>query len=161
MTHGVQIWVLRLLRVGFAGLLLVAAWPKLADPTAFSRAVDAYRLLPPLGVYLTALLLPWLEWVVALALIGLPRLRLGAWAVAILLFAVFTAALASAALRGLDIQCGCFGGNSLVRWPDVAVRAVLLGVAAVGAALELRHAAGLARPSHPSSESSAAGCGPS
>lgn len=101
-------------RVILAALFAVAAIPKLLDPAAFVTAVGHYRLLPPAATYATGLLLPWLELLVALALLIPNRLRSGAWLLACTLCLAFALAHTSAWLRGLDITCGCFGGESTV-----------------------------------------------
>lgn len=135
-------WCLMALRLGFAALFASAALPKLADPAAFARDLEAYRLLPPLGVYLTALSLPWLELLVAAVLLFLPRFRLGAWAISVVLLAVFVVALGSAASRGLDIHCGCFGGKEPVGTMVVIIRALLLALTSLALLLEQRAATG-------------------
>src|SRR4029077_20250755 len=61
--------------------------------------------------YLAAAL-PATELVLGMCLIVAPRAwRRAAVAGALLLFAAFTVAVASAYLRGINIACGCFGGG--------------------------------------------------
>jgi uncharacterized membrane protein YphA (DoxX/SURF4 family) len=132
-TRKSLVWALRF---GFAALFLFAAVPKLLDPATFARGVEGYRLLPQRGVYAVALALPWLEAFVGLALLGVPWLRRGAWALATLMLAVFAVALGSAAARGLDLRCGCFGGGEPVGAGDAVLRALLTALALVGFRLE-------------------------
>jgi putative oxidoreductase len=134
-----------LLRIGLGAVFLYAGALKAGDPRAFAEAVAAYRLLPPQGNLIAASVLPWIEILAGLLLIIGIRAR-GAAAVTIILNVVFVAALASAAFRGLDIDCGCFRkgtGSS----PGVAIlRDLLLLAAAVavvrGAGIRPRPCAG-------------------
>lgn len=121
-------------RVLMAGLLFIAATPKLLDPASFALSVANYRLTSPLGNYVVALWLPWLECVVALALmISSSLARRGAWLLAIGLSGIFLIAVVSAWARGLDIACGCFGGAEKITLRDVLLRLALLA-GTIGAA---------------------------
>ena len=121
-------------RVLIAALLFIAATPKLLDPASFALAVANYRLTSPLGNYAIAMWLPWLECVVALALlVSPPMARRGAWLLGIGLSGIFLIAVASAWARGLDIACGCFGGAERITHRDVLLRLALLA-GTIGAA---------------------------
>jgi putative oxidoreductase len=116
-----------LVRLGLAGLFVVAGALKLGDPEAFAQEIANYQLLPALAPYL-AIALPPVEIVAGLALaVGpAPWRRAGALLLA-LLSALFTVAVAAAAARGLDITCGCFGqGSGPVSWMSVARNVTLL-----------------------------------
>ncbi len=90
-----------------------AALSKISDPAATVRAVRAYRLLPESLVAPVAHALPAFELALAvLLLIGLATRLVGILSTVTL--AVFIAAVASAGLRGLRIDCGCFGGGGTV-----------------------------------------------
>ena len=104
-----------------------AAGPKLYAPDAFIVAIGNYRMVPPLGGYLVGIYLPWLELIVALALVGPRRFRGGAWLLAVTLCVIFVVAQTSAWLRGLDITCGCFGDTDKIGVKSVALRVGLLG----------------------------------
>jgi uncharacterized membrane protein YphA (DoxX/SURF4 family) len=96
------------------GVVWVAAGVvKLPDPAAALRAVRAYRLLPEVLVAPVAFGLPVVEIGIGLALLAGVAVRLAAVSSAVLL-AVFTAAVVSAWLRGLHIDCGCFGNGGEV-----------------------------------------------
>lgn len=114
-----------------AAVFLAAAAPKLADPDAFAVAVARYRLLPDTWISLAAIWIPPLEVVAAVALL-LPRWRRAGAGLLALLLAGFTAAMLSAAARGLEIGCGCFrltaGADPIGPW-SFARNAVLLGLA--------------------------------
>jgi uncharacterized membrane protein YphA (DoxX/SURF4 family) len=122
-----------LVRVGCGVIFLYASWGKILDPAGFARMVQNYQLLAPALVHPVAVVLPWVEAVCGLSLVS------GAWAggglaVFSALMAAFAAALALNAVRGIDVECGCFsvaaGAGSgqvveaLVR--DVVILAVAL-----------------------------------
>jgi uncharacterized membrane protein YphA (DoxX/SURF4 family) len=69
--------------------------------------VGNYHLLPETAERVLALALPVLELIVGACLI-LGVLDAGASLLVLGLMIVFTAAVASAVARGLDISCGCF-----------------------------------------------------
>jgi len=73
-----------LFRIFLGITLLYASYDKILHPEAFAEAVANYRLLP-LGLFIRSSAL-----------------------VASLLFLVFSIALSSAVVRGVNIDCGCF-----------------------------------------------------
>ncbi len=85
-----------------------AALAKLGDLHGFADQVHNFRMVPIVAENIVALSLPWIELVAALALILNIRARSGAVVVTGLV-AVFTVAIIVALMRGLDIECGCFG----------------------------------------------------
>lgn len=100
-------------RLGLAAVWLLSGIPKALDPDRTYVAVRAYDVLPRLGVELVAGILPWLE--IALAVLLL--LGLGTRAVAVAsagLLLAFMAGVTQAWVRGLSIDCGCFGGGGQV-----------------------------------------------
>lgn len=100
-------WIARLI-VG--GAFVYAGALKSANPARFADGIEAYRLLPYFGSALLAVYLPWLEMICGAGLI-LGWLRNGAALILMVLTALFALAAASAWVRGLDISCGCFGGQ--------------------------------------------------
>ena len=96
------------IRVGLAALLLAAAWHKLRDFPGFSKAVAAYRLVPPSCTGLAAALLVGVE--SALSLFLLLHFRPAIGLAATLLFFTYALAIAINLRRGrADIDCGCVG----------------------------------------------------
>lgn len=106
----VREWFGLVARLVTGGVWIVAGALKLPDPYESVRAVRAYDLLPESIVPTVGHLLPVLEVVVGLALV-LGLLTRGAAAVSALLFLAFIIGIASAWARGLQIDCGCFGGG--------------------------------------------------
>lgn len=116
------------LRVGLGALFLWAAASKLPDMAAFAEVVANYRLLPAALAPAVAAAVVGVE-AVAGALLVVGRLERAAAAVAAGLLAVFTAALGQALVRGIDLRCGCFGGEEPAGWLGVLRDVALVGVA--------------------------------
>jgi uncharacterized membrane protein YphA (DoxX/SURF4 family) len=106
----VKDWVGLLLRLVTGGVWIAAGALKLGDPAGSVRAVRAYELLPEAVVPTVGYLLPVVEVVVGACLVvGL--LTRSAAVISALLFAAFVVGIAAAWARGLEIDCGCFGGG--------------------------------------------------
>ncbi|MBI5069754.1 MAG: DoxX family membrane protein [Deltaproteobacteria bacterium] len=125
-------WLLLAARLFLAGIFLWAAATKLPDMATFATDVANYRLLPPALVPWAASAVVGVEVVVGLALLAGVWLRPAALAGALLL-AFFTGGLSQALLRGIDLTCGCFGGNDPATWLTV-VRDLAMLVPAVAVA---------------------------
>ncbi|MBN2645091.1 MAG: DoxX family membrane protein [Desulfuromonadaceae bacterium] len=97
-------------RLAVAGLFLASGLLKVVDLDGFQLAISRYQLLPAPGPLLVAMVLPWLEIYTALLLLHGKGVRV-ATAISFLLSLVFSVVLASALLRGLSIDCGCFGSE--------------------------------------------------
>ena len=107
-------------RITLGAIFIYAALPKIADPVAFAGSVAAYQILPYFASYLTAAVLPFVELLCGLLLVCGYRIRGGAALIA-LMNLVFMAALASAIMRGLEIDCGCFEQQGAKTSPWVAL----------------------------------------
>ncbi|MGI8820729.1 MAG: MauE/DoxX family redox-associated membrane protein [Chthoniobacterales bacterium] len=111
----------------YAGVL------KALDPVKFASDIQNFHLLSyPLAVRL-AFYLPWLEIICGLGLIG-GWLREGATAILTGLTVIFILATVAAKVRGINLDCGCFGSatkNLTFTWHlviDFALLGALLGV---------------------------------
>ncbi|MFZ0133116.1 MAG: MauE/DoxX family redox-associated membrane protein [Desulfobacterales bacterium] len=107
LNSGLLKWVLSGLRIALGGTFVWAGWIKIADPQGFAAIIGNYHLLPAVLVNPFAILLPWIEVLCGILLIG------GAWIDGSLLIVnalmvVFIAALLSTWVRGIDVDCGCF-----------------------------------------------------
>ncbi|MEO3783534.1 DoxX family protein [Actinocorallia sp. B10E7] len=111
-------WVTTVARVVLAGVLFWAGWVKFNEPPALQRqAVEAYELLPSGVAGAVGYGLPVLEMVLALLLVVGFATRFSA-VISALLMVVFIAGIASVWARGLNIDCGCFGGGGTVAEGD-------------------------------------------
>ncbi|WP_222196025.1 MauE/DoxX family redox-associated membrane protein [Modestobacter italicus] len=113
----VRPWAATAARLLLGVVFVVAGALKLPDPAAAERAVRAYRLLPEALVSPVAFGLPVLEIAVGLALLAGVFVRTAAIASAVLMV-VFLIGVGSAWARGLQIDCGCFGGGGEVAAED-------------------------------------------
>jgi putative oxidoreductase len=103
-----MVWLERLSRWSLAGIFLAAAVPKILDPAGFALDITHYAMVPDVLVNPMAIALPWIEAVGALALLTGFAAEGGLLLINLLILA-FMAGLGQAWVRGLDIDCGCFG----------------------------------------------------
>ena len=148
----VALWSATAGRVVLGGVFVVSGALKIPDPAEAVRAVRAYRLLPEALVAPVAFGMPVVEIAVGLALLAGVFVRTAAVAAAVLLI-VFIAAVTSAWARGLQIDCGCFGGGGEVAAGETAYGTEILRDAAlllIALALARRPSSHLAlgRPAH-------------
>lgn len=106
---GVVVWVSEL---AIAGLFLLAAYNKLMPPNGpklFSASVQAFKLgLPDILVRFVTSATPWVELIAAVLLLRGVWSRAAATVLGLLLVG-FILLIAQALLRGLNVECGCFG----------------------------------------------------
>lgn len=111
-------------------LFLWSGIAKIKDPLSFADAIRNFRIVGDPVAPALALLLPWIE-VFAGAAVMWDRTRQGAAALLTLLLLGLTLAVASGWARGLDIACGCFGGEETMNYPIKIIQN--LGLAAIAA----------------------------
>lgn len=105
-----RLWLSLCARVVLAGFWLWAGLSKVGDPTGSIAAVKAYRLLPDAAASVVGAALPMVEIALGLTLLLGFAVRAGAVVSAVLQL-MFIIGIATAAARGLRIDCGCFGGG--------------------------------------------------
>lgn len=106
----VQPWIGTLARVGLAGVWLYAGASKITDLDASARAVNAYDVMPYDLAKVIGSMLPFVEIALGLLLLAGLATRL----ISIIsagIFIVFITGITQAWVRGLTIDCGCFGGG--------------------------------------------------
>ena len=128
-------WLGLLARLVVGGVWIVAGALKLPDPAQSVDAVRAYQLLPGSLVQPVGQLLPVIEVVVGLCLV-LGLLTRWMAVVSAVLFVLFIIGIASAWARGLNIDCGCFGGGGFdpdaqAKYPGEIARDVALLLASL------------------------------
>jgi len=96
-----------LVRTGLGAVFIWASWDKIWHPVEFAAIVSNYNILPDAAVNMAALVLPWIELVCGLLLLG-GRLVPGAVFLLDGLLLIFILAGGFNLYRGLDINCGCF-----------------------------------------------------
>ena len=128
-----QGWLFRLGCYGIAGILLYSSIQHIFAPYAFLNSIINYRILSVDTSAIVAAWLPYYQLVIALALLAYPVLRFSALVLAVPLFAGFLLVQASALYRGLDISCGCYGGDgSPIGWRSMMAPAAGLAIALIG-----------------------------
>jgi len=103
--------VLLAFRLVLGGLFVYAGAVKVLDPLDFAQNIRNYQLVGQSLSFIAAIVLPWLEILAGLALI------LGVWTrgaalVVTGLLVFFIVLTAVTMVRGLDVDCGCFGSLS-------------------------------------------------
>jgi uncharacterized membrane protein YphA (DoxX/SURF4 family) len=112
MKGAVHEWAGLVARLVTGGVWLVAGALKVTNPDTSIAAVRAYELLPGSLVEPVAIALPAVELVVGLALL-VGVLTRGAAVVSGVLFVAFIIGIVSVWARGIEIDCGCFGGGGV------------------------------------------------
>jgi uncharacterized membrane protein YphA (DoxX/SURF4 family) len=126
------------LRIALGCMWIYAAYMKLKDPwMLFAMSIDSYHILPEWAVLTVARTLPWLELAIGLALIAGLLLRYASILSAGIL-CVFFVAMLSAYMRGLAIDCGCFGPGDAISWKTFLRDGALLSAAVLLAFLSWR-----------------------
>jgi uncharacterized membrane protein YphA (DoxX/SURF4 family) len=108
-----QPWIGLVVRLTLGGVLFVAGYLKVGTPDKSLMAVRAYEMLPISVANLLGLILPPVEIVIGVLLILGALTRVVAALGGFTRF-VFIIAIAQAWARGLNIDCGCFGGGGTV-----------------------------------------------
>ncbi|MEK9136220.1 MAG: MauE/DoxX family redox-associated membrane protein, partial [Bacteroidota bacterium] len=123
-------YLVMLARAVLGVLFIVASADKVSDPTAFAVTVESYKLLSHNAALVVATVLPWMELICGVLLV-LGVFHRGAGLLLFGLLVVFTVAVVSALVRGLDISCGCFTQDpnaAKIGWLEVVENLALIGL---------------------------------
>ncbi|WP_370625737.1 MauE/DoxX family redox-associated membrane protein [Corynebacterium sp. TAE3-ERU16] len=101
-----------LARLALAAVWLYSGWQKLSEPVDTRLAVRAYELFSDDTADLIAIVLPIGELILGVFLLVGLFLRFSAFISQVLLL-LFIVGIGSAWIRGLSIDCGCFGGGGV------------------------------------------------
>ena len=97
----------KIIRV-FMGLVFIyASYSKIVDPVSFSNNIHNYGVTPLYIENIIALVLPWVELFIGLALIFRYKYE-ASLDISIFLMIIFIVLISQAYLRGKSIDCGCF-----------------------------------------------------
>jgi uncharacterized membrane protein YphA (DoxX/SURF4 family) len=108
-----QPWLGLIARLILGGVLFLAGYLKVDEPDKSQMAVRAYEMLPISIANLLGLVLPFVEVAIG-ALLILGSLTRFMAALGGFTMVIFIIAIAQAWARGLNIDCGCFGGGGTV-----------------------------------------------
>ena len=103
-------WVGLAARLLVGGVWIWAGWEKISDLNQSIHAVQAYQILPDGLATAVGVVLPVIEVAIGLLLV-LGLATAPAAAVSGLMFIAFIIGISAAWARGLQIDCGCFGGG--------------------------------------------------
>jgi uncharacterized membrane protein YphA (DoxX/SURF4 family) len=120
-------------RIIIGGIFLISGLAKISDPIRFMLTLREFRLFPEIIIPFTVIYIPWLEFILGLfILVGIMH-RTASLILSCLIWS-FTLAIASVILRGIEIDCGCFGlFADMLKLPDMAnYKAVIRNVILLG-----------------------------
>ena len=115
-----QPWVTLAFRLILGGVLLVAGALKVSDPYSSATSVRAYQILPVDLANFLGFVLPFAEVVIGIFLIVGIWVRLNAIAGGALMV-MFIIAIGQAWIRGISLDCGCFGKGGLLETDELPV----------------------------------------
>jgi uncharacterized membrane protein YphA (DoxX/SURF4 family) len=115
-----QPWLTLLFRLILGGVLLVAGALKVTDPYSSATSVRAYQILPVDLANFLGFVLPFAEVAIGIFLIVGIWVRLNAIAGGALMI-MFIFAISQAWIRGISLDCGCFGNGGLLESDDLPV----------------------------------------
>ncbi len=123
-------------RIIVGGIFLLAGLAKISDPVRFLITLRYFQSSPEIINPFLAIYVPWLEFILGLFIIlGIlhrtSSLMLGC------LNAMFTLAILSLIIRGIEVDCGCFGLLAdKLKIPDMAdMKAVIRNMIFIGMCL--------------------------
>lgn len=96
-------------RILLSGVFLLSGFMKVGDPLNFADRIHSFQILPDWAIHTVALGLPILEILIGVS-IFIARFRGPALLSSIFLLILFSVGLLQGLIRGLEINCGCFGG---------------------------------------------------
>ena len=122
-------------RVILGIIFITAGLAKIADPARFLLTLRGFSIFPDTLERFLAVSVPWLELILGLCLL-LGLLTRAATLLFALLSGGFTLAILSVIVRGIEIDCGCFGLLAdALKLPDAAdYKAVIRNIIFLGMA---------------------------
>ena len=118
-------YVSLVLRVVVAIIFLYTGMIKLQNPGEFAVSIQNYQIIPVALTNLIAIILPWIEIFSGCLLIFGVYSRASAVILSILT-GIFIIAMFSAYLRGLNIDCGCYGPGATIDIYKILLDVLLL-----------------------------------
>ena len=115
-----QPWLTLIFRLVLGGVLLVAGALKVSDPYSSATSVRAYQILPVDLANFLGFVLPFAEVAIGIFLIVGIWVRLNAIAGGALMV-MFIIAIGQAWIRGISLDCGCFGKGGLLETDELPV----------------------------------------
>lgn len=104
-------YLLLLFRLIVGFVFLYAGAQKINSPSVFAESISAYKLFPEFIINFIAVFVPWLEVISGLLLILGISVKENSFIIMNMLV-LFILLIVITMLRGLDIDCGCFGESN-------------------------------------------------
>lgn len=104
-------YLLFLFRILLSFIFIYSGVEKITDPAGFSLSISNYKLLPDFLVNISAIILPWIEFISGILLLFGISVKENSFILTALL-GIFIVAVSISLARGLNIDCGCFGTAS-------------------------------------------------
>jgi uncharacterized membrane protein YphA (DoxX/SURF4 family) len=115
-----QPWLTLGFRIILGGVLLVAGGLKVMDPYGSATSVRAYQVLPVDLANLIGFILPFVEVALGIFLVVGIWVRLAS-ILGVFLMTLFVIAISQAWIRGISLDCGCFGKGGLIDSQEIPV----------------------------------------
>jgi len=104
-------YILLFFRLAVGGVFIWAGLLKIFDPLDFAQNIANYRIFSQSVSLFLALIIPWVEVICGLLLVSGVFRETASFILSASLV-VFLALIIVTLIRGLDIECGCFGSLS-------------------------------------------------
>ena len=101
-------YLLFFVRIILSVIFIYAGMEKISYPAGFSDSINNYKILPLFTVNFLAIILPWIELIAGVLLLFGIRVKENSFIISVLL-SIFIIAIVISLIRGLNIDCGCFG----------------------------------------------------
>ena len=123
-------------RLVLGGIFVVSGLAKIADPVRTLLTFREFQILPGSMEVFLAIYIPWLEFILGLSTVLGILHRTSALLIAGL-NTIFILAIGSLLVRGIEVDCGCFGlVADLLHLPDLADwKAIVRNLIFIGMAL--------------------------
>ena len=118
-----------LFRLFLGGVFIWAGVVKIVSPLGFAQDIANYRLFPQAFSFFLALMLPWIEVFCGLLVVAGIMHRSSAFFLSGLLVG-FLFLIVITLIRGIDVECGCFG--NLARRVDAKLLLTDMGLLYLG-----------------------------
>ena len=102
-----------LLRMIISVVFVYASFHKIINPLEFAKQVALFDILPSSLIYPFSYTLPFLELLCGI-LIWIPKIRISASILNLLMMTAFIIAISYALILGKDLNCGCFGNDDRI-----------------------------------------------
>ncbi|MFC2085020.1 MauE/DoxX family redox-associated membrane protein [Bacteroidota bacterium] len=101
-------YFLLIARILLGFTFIIAGIEKISYPEDFATSISNYKVFPIYSINIIAITIPWIELISGLLILYGIAIKENAFIINILLI-TFIMLIMMAIMRGLDIECGCFG----------------------------------------------------